>query len=56
MSEQELVKAMGLTEQTPYGERTLEHIAGKPLKVCMCSIAKKVGYAEGLEWLETKIP
>lgn len=47
---------MGLTEQTPYGEQVSTHVGQKPLKVCMCSVAKKIGFKEGLDWLEKQIP
>ena len=47
---------MGLVQETPYGEQTMTNIQGKPLKICMCSVAKKVGFKEGLDWLEKQIP
>lgn len=56
MSQDELVHAMGLTEQTPYGEHLVKQIKTHPLKVCMCTMQKKTGFKEGFEWLENQLP
>jgi hypothetical protein len=56
VSQEELVSAMGLTEQTPYGEQLVKQIKNHPLKVCMCTMQKKTGFKEGFEWLEHQLP
>lgn len=55
VNQDELVEALGLVDQSNYGNRVMESYNGKPIKVCMCSIAKKMGFKPGLEWLEKQI-
>lgn len=48
--------AFGLVQQTPFGQEPINNVNGKPIKLLMCSIAKKFGFKEGFEWLEKVIP
>jgi GTP-binding protein SAR1 len=50
-SEEELRLALGVAVQTNFGLQKINDLDGRPVEVFMCSVAKKMGYAEGFRWL-----
>lgn len=50
-SEEDLRLALGLASKTQFGVQKLSSVDGRPMEVFMCSVAKKMGYAEGFRWL-----
>ena len=50
-SEEELRLALGLASKTQFGVQKLSSVDGRQMEVFMCSVAKKMGYAEGFRWL-----
>ena len=50
-SEEELRWALGLSSKTSFGSEKVSEIDGRPIEVFMCSVSKKMGYAEGFRWL-----
>ena len=57
VSQSEFVEAMGLlhVHETPDEDQITSTIGGKPLKVSMCSLYKKIRLKEGFNWLEKHI-
>ncbi len=51
VSEDELRLALGLATNTHYGVEKTNEIDGRRIGVFMCSVAKKMGYADGFKWL-----
>lgn len=51
VSENELLEALGLQDKTVNTWSQSKDV--RPIKVFMCSVAKKIGYAEGFKWLST---
>lgn len=47
--------AFGLLTQTQFGSQNVEELHGRPVKLFMCSIVKKTGIKEALDWLTKKI-
>jgi GTP-binding protein SAR1 len=50
-SEDDIRNVMGLATKTQFGTQKINEIDGRPVEVFMCSVAKKMGYAEGFRWL-----
>lgn len=55
VQEEELKMAFGLLTQTQFGSQNVEVLHGRPVKLFMCSIVKKTGIKEALDWLTKKI-
>jgi len=53
VSEDELRLSLGLATKTNFGVNKLQELDGRPVGVFMCSVAQKIGYAEGFKWLGT---
>lgn len=51
VSENELRAALGYPETT--GKKTRPVPGTRPIEIFMCSVVRKMGYAEGFEWLAT---
>mmetsp|Transcript_11426 Transcript_11426/g.13099 ORF Transcript_11426/g.13099 Transcript_11426/m.13099 type:complete len:193 (+) Transcript_11426:52-630(+) len=51
VSEDEIRVALGLATKGTWGTEKVSEIDGRPIEVFMCSVAKKMGYAEGFRWL-----
>eukprot|EP01017_Pseudomicrothorax_dubius_P010819 TRINITY_DN1391_c0_g1_i1.p1 TRINITY_DN1391_c0_g1~~TRINITY_DN1391_c0_g1_i1.p1 ORF type:complete len:193 (-),score=56.94 TRINITY_DN1391_c0_g1_i1:226-804(-) len=51
VSEEELRLEMGLANKTAWGIEKVGEIDGRQIEMFMCSVAKKIGYAEGFRWL-----
>ena len=43
--------AFGLSTKSAWGSEPVKEIDGRPINVFMCSVAKKVGYAEAFRWI-----
>mmetsp|Transcript_33631 Transcript_33631/g.60872 ORF Transcript_33631/g.60872 Transcript_33631/m.60872 type:complete len:193 (+) Transcript_33631:161-739(+) len=50
-SEGELRAALGLVSTTGKEIKAGAEVHGRPVEVFMCSVIKKMGYAEGFQWL-----
>jgi len=50
-SEEELRDSFGLHSHLTYGREKKEDNTIRPVEVFMCSVAKRMGYAEGFRWL-----
>ena len=55
VGEDEFRLALGLATQSSFGVQKLDNIGGKSVEVFMCSVFKRVGFKEGLEWLTEKL-
>jgi len=42
---------LGLANKTNFGVQKTNEIDGRPVEVFMCSVAKRMGYADGFKWL-----
>ncbi|CAK76459.1 unnamed protein product (macronuclear) [Paramecium tetraurelia] len=51
MPEEELRQALGINAKQQINKKNIKEIDGRPVDVFMCSVANKVGYAEGFKWL-----
>ncbi|CAD8154671.1 unnamed protein product [Paramecium octaurelia] len=49
--EEELRQALGINVKQNINKKNIKEIDGRPVDVFMCSVANKVGYAEGFRWL-----
>ena len=56
VSEHELRRAIGLTENLTYGKKYQFSSTARPLELFMCSVSKRMGYIEGFRWLAKFIP
>ncbi|KAL4445583.1 hypothetical protein ABPG74_006134 [Tetrahymena malaccensis] len=50
-SEDELRINFGLANTSQIGIEKINEIDGRPIELFMCSVSKKMGYAEGFQWL-----
>ncbi|KAL4429469.1 hypothetical protein ABPG74_001314 [Tetrahymena malaccensis] len=50
-SEDELRINFGLANSSQIGIEKITEIDGRPIELFMCSVSKKMGYAEGFQWL-----
>ena len=55
VNEDDFRLALGLATQSSFGVQKLDNIGGKSVEVYMCSIFKRVGFKEGLEWLTEQL-
>ena len=55
VDEEEFRLALGLATQSNFGVQKLDNIGGKTIEVFMCSVARKMGFKEGLDWLTQKL-
>ena len=46
---------LGLATESSFGVQKLDNIGGKSVEVFMCSVFKRMGFKEGLEWLTMKL-
>jgi GTP-binding protein SAR1 len=52
VSEEEFREYFGLLSHQTYGKNPKQKNAGvRPVEVFMCSVVKRVGYADGFQWL-----
>ncbi|CAD8055984.1 unnamed protein product [Paramecium primaurelia] len=49
--EEELRQALGINVKQQINNKNIKEIDGRPVDVFMCSVANRVGYAEGFRWL-----
>ncbi|KAL4493408.1 hypothetical protein ABPG72_007416 [Tetrahymena utriculariae] len=50
-SEDELRINFGLANTSQIGIEKINEIEGRPIELFMCSVSKKIGYADGFQWL-----
>ncbi|EAR98989.1 ADP-ribosylation factor(Arf)/Arf-like (Arl) small GTPase family protein (macronuclear) [Tetrahymena thermophila SB210] len=50
-SEDELRINFGLANSSQIGIEKITEIDGRPIELFMCSVSKKIGYADGFQWL-----
>ncbi|EAS03157.1 ADP-ribosylation factor(Arf)/Arf-like (Arl) small GTPase family protein (macronuclear) [Tetrahymena thermophila SB210] len=50
-SEDELRINFGLANTSQIGIEKISEIDGRPIELFMCSVSKKIGYADGFQWL-----
>jgi len=55
VSENELREKFGLVAKTTFGFQKIEKLNNKPVELFMCSVVKKTGFVDGLDWLTGKI-
>ncbi len=56
LKEDELRESLGLLYHQTYGKDPARKNEGsRPVEVFMCSVVKRVGYAEGFQWLSAFI-
>ena len=55
VNEDEFRLKLGLATESSFGVQKLDNIAGKSVEVFMCSVFKRIGFKEGLEWLTMKL-
>ena len=55
VNEDEFRLQLGLATESSFGVQKLDNIGGKSVEVFMCSIFKRIGFKEGLEWLTVKL-
>ena len=51
VTEEQLRIEFGLATKTTWGIENIKEIDGRPIDVFMCSVTKKVGYAEAFQWI-----
>lgn len=49
--EEEFRTALGINVKQQINNKNIKEIDGRPVDVFMCSVANRVGYAEGFRWL-----
>merc|ERR1712079_327032 len=50
-SEDELRQTLGLFSHMTYGKTGGVQAGARPVEIFMCSVVKRMGYAEGFQWL-----
>ena len=55
VNEDEFRLQLGLATESSFGVQKLDNIGGKSVEVFMCSVFKRMGFKEGLEWLTMKL-
>ncbi len=55
-SEDELLIQLGLFHQTTGKETRLDEDSRRPIELFMASVARRMGYSQGFEWLCDRIP
>ena len=55
VNEDEFRLQLGLATESSFGVQKLDNIGGKSVEVFMCSVFKRIGFKEGLEWLTMKL-
>ncbi len=56
LKEEELRETLGLHFHSTYGkDPKVKNPGARPIEIFMCSVMKRVGYADGFQWLSTFI-
>ena len=55
VNEDEFRLQLGLATESSFGVQKLDNKGGKSVEVFMCSVFKRIGFKEGLEWLTLKL-
>ena len=55
VSENELRETFGLVAKTTFGFQKIDKLNNKPVELFMCSVVKRRGFVDGLDWLTNKI-
>merc|ERR1712129_458912 len=55
-SEDELRHALGLYSHMTFGKDAKANSGVRPVEIFMCSVVKRMGYAEGFQWLGQLLP